>query len=581
MKLTIEETIRQGINAHKEGNLREAERFYRAVLQSQPNHPDANHNLGVLAVSVNEIESALSLFESALQADRNIEQFWLSYIDTLIKAGKFDTATSVLEQAKNYGIDREGLKIYYEQLPLLKSNSTYRIPSHELLSRLSELYKRGDFRGTEKLANSITREFPDHKSAWKILASVLKSSGKYLDAKLAEEKVIEIDDEDAEAYNNLGNTLRELGQFDAAEVSVRKAIALKSDYALAYANLGAILQELGKLDDAEKNYKFAILYKPDFAVAHNNLGAILKKLGKLESAVVSLTHAITFKPDYVEAHNNLGTVLEELGRIHDAEASYRQAIVLDPRFALAYRCLGVLLYLNGDIDSGLENLETAHSLNLGLVDCELILTILKSRASRENIEKSNGILGNIGPRSMHYQQRHIFYREADPELISILYQIKSIDLDKFDNARKSDPRYGNGTCSQDFNLFHESQPIIQRVANDLSTLIKDVFESDIYIADSFFNILGAGGGTFPHRHLSKLDKEPRLNFGKQKYSLVYYLSVGDQNCEKPGILTLYEPDEEILPTDGMIVIFPADRKHSAVYDGRVDRIMIGVNFYIL
>ena len=62
---------------------------------------------------------------------------------------------------------------------------------------------------------------------------------------------------------------------------------------------------------------------------------------------------------------------------------------------------------------------------------------------------------------------------------------------------------------------------------------------------------------------------------------MYYLSVGDQKCSEPGILKFYDPDEEILPSDTMIMIFPASRRHSAVYDGKLDRVMIGVNFYSL
>ena len=68
---------------------------------------------------------------------------------------------------------------------------------------------------------------------------------------------------------------------------------------------------------------------------------------------------------------------------------------------------------------------------------------------------------------------------------------------------------------------------------------------------------------------------------KQKYSLVYYLTVGDQNCSELGTLKLYEPVEDILPSAGMIVIIPANRLHSAVYGGVIDRVMVGVNFYSL
>ena len=100
MKLTIKEALQQGIAAHKDGKHQEAERLYRAIMQSQPTHPDANHNLGVLAVSVNKADAALPLFKTALEANPKIEQFWLSYIDALIKEKHFDTAKQVLEQAK-------------------------------------------------------------------------------------------------------------------------------------------------------------------------------------------------------------------------------------------------------------------------------------------------------------------------------------------------------------------------------------------------------------------------------------------------------------------------------------------------
>ena len=65
----------------------------------------------------------------------------------------------------------------------------------------------------------------------------------------------------------------------------------------------------------------------------------------------------------------------------------------------------------------------------------------------------------------------------------------------------------------------------------------------------------------------------------QKYSLTYYLSVGDQSSTEPGVLKLYEPSQDILPEKGTIVIIPASRSHSAIYNGKSDRVMIGINFY--
>ena len=102
MELTIEQALQQGVAAHKEGKLQEAERLYRAILQSQPAHSDANHNLGLIAVSVNQTEAALPLFKAALEANPKIEQFWLSYVDALIKGKQFNDARHFIQHCLLY-----------------------------------------------------------------------------------------------------------------------------------------------------------------------------------------------------------------------------------------------------------------------------------------------------------------------------------------------------------------------------------------------------------------------------------------------------------------------------------------------
>ena len=124
MELTIEQALRHGVAAHKDGKLNDAERLYRAILQSQPEHPDANHNLGVIAVSVNKVDEALPLFKVALEANPKIEQFWLSYIDALIKKQQFENAKKVLVQAKTQGVAEEKLNVLGEHLERIAKSST-------------------------------------------------------------------------------------------------------------------------------------------------------------------------------------------------------------------------------------------------------------------------------------------------------------------------------------------------------------------------------------------------------------------------------------------------------------------------
>ena len=100
MELTLDQALQRGIEAHKTGQLKEAERLYTAVLKAQPKHPDANHNMGVLAVGVGKVHDALPFFKTALEANPNVAQYWLSYIDALIKLDRVADAKVVFDQAK-------------------------------------------------------------------------------------------------------------------------------------------------------------------------------------------------------------------------------------------------------------------------------------------------------------------------------------------------------------------------------------------------------------------------------------------------------------------------------------------------
>ena len=168
MELTVEQMLQQGVAAHNAGNHQEAERLYWAILQSQPAHPDANHNLGVLAVSVNKAEAALPFFKTALEANPKIEQFWLSYIDALIKEKQFENAKQVLELGKKQGVAGEKLNALEAKLTSINqtANVDSASPSQTQLSSFFEHYQNGRYDAAEKLASLITKQFPNNKFGW-------------------------------------------------------------------------------------------------------------------------------------------------------------------------------------------------------------------------------------------------------------------------------------------------------------------------------------------------------------------------------------------------------------------------------
>ena len=109
MELTLDQALQRGVEAHKAGKAQEADRYYTAILKADPKHPDANHNMGVLAVGLGKIETALPFLKTALDTNPNIAQHWLSYINALIKLDRVVEAKAVLDQAKSKGVKGDAL----------------------------------------------------------------------------------------------------------------------------------------------------------------------------------------------------------------------------------------------------------------------------------------------------------------------------------------------------------------------------------------------------------------------------------------------------------------------------------------
>ena len=358
MELTIEQALQQGITAHKEGKLQDAERLYRAILKSQPAHPTANHNLGTIALSSDKAESALPFFKSAVEANPSVGQFWLSYIQALINAKKLDDAQQALDQAKKQGVDAKKLAVLaqkYEKAIIPESPADN--PSQEQLSSLFEYYQNGRFAEAEQLAVSITRKFPQHPWSWKVLGLVYNQMGQFGESLTATETFLRLEPQDAEGYSNLGATLKELGRLDDAVSSYNQAISLNGNFTGAHYNLGITLRELGRLDEAEASYTKAIALSPDNAGIHSNLGITLQEQGRLREAEASYRKAIALEPDKADAYYNLGSSLQEQGRLDEALLSYKNALVYQPKYIEALHNVSIVQRCMDDLAAEVSSLE--------------------------------------------------------------------------------------------------------------------------------------------------------------------------------------------------------------------------------
>lgn len=373
MVLNIDLSFQQAINAHNTGNLQEAESLYRTILQTQPTHPHANHNLGVIISSTSNPEASLPLFKAALQFNPNVEQFWISYIDALIKENQFENAKLVLKKGKKVVLSKINLEALNDQLIMRINNPE---PSNTQLQTLLKYYQDNQHDNAEKLAILITEQFPNNQFSWKVLGALLTHAGRISGALGANQKAAELAPQDAEAHSNLGNTLTELGKLKEAEASHRQAIALKPDFADIYCNFGHTLQKIGRLEEAEANHRQAIALNPEYVMAHNNLSVTLRELGRLEEAEVSCRQTIALNPNYVMAYNNLGCILKELGRLEESQAILRQAIMLKPDLAISHNNLGNTLQELGRLEEGEASFRHALALKPEFAEAMLNLSII-------------------------------------------------------------------------------------------------------------------------------------------------------------------------------------------------------------
>ena len=255
MELTIEQALQQGIAAHKEGKLQDAERLYRAILQSQPTHPDANHNLGVLAVSVNKADAALPLFKAALEANPKIEQFYLSYIDALIKEKQFDNAKRVLSDAQQAGVTAAKLKIFEERL-----ESGNQLQNHkDELSPAIELREVGKYKEAQEWLRNIIEHDSKNSEALSLLSQVLLLDKKEVEAERALTAAASINPKLPSVYRNQARLLLKQSKtaeaLEKAQLGCRQSPEEPESLLVLAACLGANQRDLEALPLIEKILK--------------------------------------------------------------------------------------------------------------------------------------------------------------------------------------------------------------------------------------------------------------------------------------------------------------------------------------
>ena len=604
MSITIRQALKQGIDNHKAGNLKEAENIYKAILKDQPMQPHANFNLGLILISKNQKETAIRLFKNAIDADPKVEQFWVSYIDTLFKNNQLEEAQIFVEKAVDNGFDEEKMKAIISDS---KPENKGKLPPSEKVQSLLKYYQAKEFFEAEKLAQSIVDEYPEYPLALKVMGSILGQIGRLEESLSFFQKSIDLSQDDFEAHSNLGNIYAELGKIRKAEISYRKAIALNPKFAEAHNNLGNSLKNLGESEAAESSFRKAILLKPEFTEAHSNLGNLLNNLGRLNEAEASYRKAIKIDQNYAEAHNNLGAVLKDSGKLDEAEASCKRAVLLKPDYDEARYNLGLCLFYSKQYEQALKQFE---KIDIGLSNSYAIrCSFLKDKKSVffKRLDalikdgEANAVIGSIiNSSEIRYGIKKLnpFCNEPlqfvlnknlikDHDFNEIFVDnIKNI-LDRKSVSLKSQPFLTNGiqTAGNIFSLEEISKTPIEKIIRKEIENYRKYFEGSnegflkkwpaSYKLEGWLVSMKSGGKLDPHIHESGwISGSVYINVpGKLKGNSGSLVLCLDDKIETKKINNLEE--KTINVETGSLCFFPSSLYHYTVpFEDDEDRIVL-------
>ena len=175
-ELSVREVFALGIAAHKAGDVQAADRYYTAVLQTTPDHPGANHNIGILLVGFGNYKEALPFFQKAIEVDQSVEQYWISLIDNLIKLGQRDEAENLIARAKGKSLSQD-LSERLEKRIFGKGMNGAAEPLQEETAHLLALYNQGQMEKVIATGKTLGERYPEAFMVWNSLGAANKRLG--------------------------------------------------------------------------------------------------------------------------------------------------------------------------------------------------------------------------------------------------------------------------------------------------------------------------------------------------------------------------------------------------------------------
>ena len=166
----------------------------------------------------------------------------------------------------------------------------------------------------------------------------------------AYERVVAVQPDDWEVWNNLGNARRMTGDAEGSLAALRRADALAPGSPPVELNLAMACSAVGNIVEGEQRLRALAEAHPADTRALRELHAVLKEQMREEDALLAIAAAVDRAPNDIELLLALASQRLLLLDHHGAEAAYAAVIAIEPSHPLANLGLAVVFELTNRIE---------------------------------------------------------------------------------------------------------------------------------------------------------------------------------------------------------------------------------------
>lgn len=179
---------------------------------------------------------------------------------------------------------------------------------------------------------------------------------------------IDLDDQNADAFNERGLAQYGLQNYQAALSDYDQALTLDDRHSNAYGNRGLTKHALRDYQGAVEDYNQAIRLNPQYAYVYHNRGVSKYNLKDLQGALSDYDQALRIDPKREDTLRNRGRIHYDLGQYRAALTDFDEAIRLDSENAKAYNGRAHAKGKLGDWKGELADFDQALEIDDQLVD---------------------------------------------------------------------------------------------------------------------------------------------------------------------------------------------------------------------